>query len=227
MNMNNKTTLNLLEIRDTDERKQLVAQLPFDSQLSVRNFAVPQLKLVEFALLPRLIHNSESFGAPGNIMSVIINNNALTTWFPEIFNTYSYIRCDFRFTLVLTPTFNHTGLLALSYAPDNLLSVSRANHSLYPWYCIPSQRVFARVGVDNSVDLVVPWFGSVGALRPRIENDASITQMMHGATFSFMLRLDRMTQVAAAASAVQTVGMKLYMTPTNIEVGGFMGGLRT
>lgn len=225
--MDNITKLKLLEIRDTDEKSQVVAQLPFDASILTQNFSVPQLKAVDFALLPRLVHNSESSGAPGNVYAATVNHSALRSWFPEIFNMYSYVRCDLRFTLVITPTFNHTGLVALSYLPENLIVMSRGNHSLYPWYCIPSQRVFARIGLDNSIDLVVPWFASVAALRSHTGVAAQATQVMHGASFTFSIRLDRMTTVAAAAAAVQTVGFKLYVTPTNIKVGGFLGGLRT
>lgn len=219
--MNLSQQMNLLEIETQTETDQLVKISPFDGAHLISNFNSRPLNVIELATVPRRLTTVYKNGGPGGIYTTRITLTTIRNIYPDLFKTYSTARFDIKYVVVITPTYNHTGLVALSYIPFNQIFVSTPNVSSYSWYATPDKRVFGRINKDHLITLEVPWNSSVAAIR----SQANSTSFLSGESFSHRIRLDAMTSVNSGADSYQDVKYEIFMQLTNIKVGGYLGGI--
>ena len=151
-------------------------QQSHDKVQQIRNFAQIPFPIPQYRLLPRIFASGNLPAAFKGSQSWKIDQAALLNIFPHMFNEYSYLRFHVKFILQLKATWNHTGLISLSYCPmigtniiDNLRttidSYTVLDPHTYAFHCPPNFRTFGRVSRDMEMNLTIPWLSPYGAYR--------------------------------------------------------------
>jgi hypothetical protein len=226
--MSDVTTTKLYSKQDTTNVSAPFSTTSADSNITTLNFAVQQLSLEQFNLLPRIVHTGTILGNIGNIFNHRFRHTHFVNLWPDIFKNYSHVRLDIQIEIIMTPSWNHTGLVSLCYLPARGDVDNNYSHANYQWHCMPNTRAMARIGKDTKITLVIPWLGNFNAMTrigSRTINNVEVDPYFFGG-HDFFLRFDRVTNVATIPNSTQSVDFKMIASPINIQVGGFIGGNR-
>lgn len=190
-----------------------------------QNFAQPQLGLFEAVTIPRYRgrYSNASNGRYyyGNVSDI------LATIFPDIFRDYHILRCNVHAKLIVTPTWNHTGLIGMCYSTPTFLNTTTsrsdilANLSEYCLNAYPHQRTFGRIGKDMEMELVIPYISNIsGYVREVASSQASVNNAGYIGPTIYIVDVVPPRTIAGAS---QTIYVQLYYSLSDVVVGGYKG----
>lgn len=222
--------LKFLELNVQDKTIPLTRDTQKDDSELIPGMSTIPVSIKDYYLLPKMIRTGV-LATNQNSQFLIVHN--LRNYWPEIFNFYSAIRYSIRYRLITRSSFNHTGLVALSW--QKIYNIPGYNQNIYyssnfcpsysynyPWYCMPEYRAYMRIGKDTECELTIPWVSNVACFRNG-DSDLDVNQLLNptrGDNNFAQLGINNLTPLRTIAGAPQEVQYWLWAEPVDISVGG-------